>query len=131
MAVSKKNGSYAIEKITGVQNFDCDISYGDQNKVSISLAESDFKDKEKTVFFKYEVKCIGYIDNMEMDIPVKHIPQETITMSYSLDGVEYKEAFKINAKAGRWVGVKNGVFCNHDNTVKGGGYVEVDYVRYE
>ena len=131
MAVSKKNGSYAIEKITGVQNFDCDVSYADQNKVSIPLAESDFKDKEKIVFFKYEVKCVGYLDNMEMDIPVKHVPQETITMSYSLDGEEYKEAFTIHAKAGRWVGVKNGVFSNHDNTVNGGGYVEVDYVRYE
>ncbi|HCL03281.1 MAG TPA: hypothetical protein DHW61_12900 [Lachnoclostridium phytofermentans] len=68
---------------------------------------------------------------MEMDIQVKHVPKETITMSYSLDGEEYKEAFTINAKAGRWVGVKNGVFCNHDTTVNGGGYAEVDYVRYE
>lgn len=131
MAVSKKNGSYAIEKITGIQNFDCDVSYADQKKVSIPFTEGEFKDDEKTVFFKYEVKCVGYVDNMEMDIPVKHIPQETITMSYSFDGKEYKEAFTINAKAGRWVGVKNGVFCNHDNTVNGGGYVEVDYVRYE
>ena len=36
------------------------------------------------------------------------------------------------AKAGRWVGVKNGMFVNHNNEVKneGDGFVTVDYIRY-
>ena len=38
------------------------------------------------------------------------------------------------AKAGRWVGVKNGMFVNHNNEIKnenqGDGFVTVDYIRY-
>jgi hypothetical protein len=36
------------------------------------------------------------------------------------------------AKAGRWVGVKSGMFACHDNSIKTeAGYVTVDYVEYK
>ena len=40
---------------------------------------------------------------------------------------------KIDAKAGRWVGVKNGVFCVHkdgESAAPECGSATVDYIRY-
>ncbi len=130
-AVSRKSGRYVLNKITGTQYFDCDVPYTNQDNCTVDINEDDFVDEEKTIYFKYEVKCIGYVDKYEAGIYVKHVPQEKITMSFSFDGEKYIDSFSIDAKAGRWVGVKNGVFCSHDNTVNGGGYVDVDYVRYK
>ena len=39
------------------------------------------------------------------------IPRERITLSFSEDGVRYTEALSYVAEAGRWVGVKYGIFC--------------------
>ena len=49
------------------------------------------------------------------------------------DGINYLNALTIPSKAGRWVGVKNGVFIMHnaDETEEKGGYVTLDYVKYE
>jgi beta-xylosidase len=65
---------------------------------------------DKTVFVKYIVTKID---------------GDTITqLYYSLDNINYIKAGEIKAVAGRWVGVKNGVFCiARDNESK--GYVEV------
>lgn len=131
MAVKKDRDDYVLEKITGTQDFDCNVAYANQKIESIPLKISDFADENKDIYFLYEVKCVSYGDMLEEDIVISNIPKESITLSYSTDGKEYKEAFTIMAKAGRWVGVKNGVFCNHNNTIDGGGYAAVDYVRYE
>ena len=39
---------------------------------------------------------------------------ETVNIGYSIDGAEYIFAMSIKAEPGRWVGVKNGVFCLSD-----------------
>ena len=68
---------------------------------------------------------------MELDLPVKNAPVESVTFEISYDGVNYENAFSIPSKAGRWVGVKNGVFVAHNSEVAGEkGFVMVDYVRY-
>ena len=57
---------------------------------------------------------------------------ETIWKSalyYSFDGVEYNKVYEDNATAGRWVGVKHGVFCSHIGAGEG-GYVKVNYFKY-
>lgn len=131
MAVKKDKDGYVLEKVIGTQDFDCNVAYADQKIESIPLKISDFADEKKDVYFLYEVKCVSYGDMVEDNITLSNIPKESITLSYSMDGKEYKEAFTIMAKAGRWVGVKNGVFCNHNNTIDGGGYAAVDYVRYQ
>lgn len=132
LAVAKKNGTYTLKQIKGVQQFDCDMPYTQEDIQEFGVSDQDFTDDNKTVYVKYTVKCIGYEDHSEMNVPVKHVPKERITLEISFDGKEYIHAFSIDSKAGRWVGVKNGVFCMHDNTVKNHtrGYVTVDYVKY-
>lgn len=108
----------------------CRIQHKNSN--DFELSESDFKDTGKTVTFRYTVKCTGHIDHMELNLPVKAAPVEELTLELSFDGKNYEKAFSFASKAGRWVGVKNGIFCAHDNTVKNDktGYVLVDSVEY-
>lgn len=48
-----------------------------------------------------------------------------------MQGESPQSAIK-QAKAGRWVGVKSGMFACHDNSIKTeAGYVTVDYVEYK
>lgn len=133
-AVTLEDGNYIVEKIKGVQNFDCDTAYTDEEVSQVcTIKPEEFLDDDKTVYFKYSVKCIGHTVHRELDIPVENVPEEEITIAVSLDDKEYKDIITIPSKAGRWVGVKSGVFCAHNNDVKsdGQGYVTVDYVRYE
>lgn len=132
LAVAKRNGAYILRQMKGSQQFDCDMPYTQEDIQEFAVSEQDFTDDKKTVYLKYTVKRTGYEDHYEMNIPVKHVPKESVTLEISFDGKEYVHAFSIDSKAGRWVGVKNGVFCMHDNTVKNDtrGYVTVDYVKY-
>ena len=108
------------------------MPYTGEDINEIAVSDSDFTDDNKTVYLKYTVKCMGYEDHSEMNVPVKHVPKESVTMEVSFDGKEYAHDFSVDSKAGRWVGVKNGVFCTHDNTVKNEarGFVTVDSVVY-
>lgn len=133
-AVALKDGNYVLEAIKGIQNFDCDTAYTDQQILQLRIIKpGDFSDENKTIYFKYSVKCVGHTSHREMDIPVESVPKEEITIAVSFDDKEYEDIITIPSKAGRWVGVKSGVFCTHDNTIKSDeqGYVTVDYVRYE
>ena len=132
LAVEKRDNKYTVRQILGTQYFDCDMPYTTQNSNDFELSESDFKDTGKTVTFRYTVKCTGHIDHMELNLPVKAAPVEELTLELSFDGKNYEKAFSFASKAGRWVGVKNGIFCAHDNTVKNDktGYVLVDSVEY-
>lgn len=133
-AVTLKDGNYVLEAIKGTQSFDCDTAYTDEQVSEIcTINPENFADENKTIYFKYSVKCLGHTAHREMDIPVENAPEEEITIAVSFDDKEYKDIITIPSKAGRWVGVKSGVFCTHNNAVKsdGQGYVMVDYVRYE
>ena len=134
VAITLKDGKYVVEKIKGVQNFDCDTAYTDEEVLEVDIIRpEEFADADKPVYFKYSVKCVGHTVHRELDIPVENVPEEEITISMSLDGKDYKDIITIPSKAGRWVGVKSGVFCAHNSTVKSDaqGYVTVDYVRYD
>ena len=93
-----------------------------------------FADKEKTVYLRYTVKRTGTKDTKEMALAVKNVPVEEVTLEISFDGKAYEKQVSFTAKAGRWVGVKNGMFVNHNNEIKnenqGDGFVTVDYIRY-
>lgn len=67
-----------------------------------------------------------------MALSVKNVPVEEASLEISFDGKAYENAVSYTAKAGRWVGVKNGMFVSHDNTVKNeeNGFATVDYIRY-
>ena len=96
------------------------------------MIDCDKLNDNKDIYFKYTVKCTGHIDHMELDLPVKNAPVEEVTIEISYDGINYNDAISIEAKAGRWVGVKHGIFIAHNSEVKEeGGSIIVDYVRYE
>lgn len=133
-AVTLKNGDYVLEAVKGVQSFDCDTAYTDEQISQVSIIKpEDFADHNKSIYFKYSIKVAGHTVHRELDIPVENVPEEEITIAVSFDDKEYKDVITIPSKAGRWVGVKSGMFCVHNNTVNsdGQGYVTVDYVRYE
>ena len=52
------------------------------------------------------------------------------TFSYSWDGAHYKDInHKFLAQEGKWIGAKMGFFCNRPSKAKGGGWLDVDYIR--
>lgn len=132
MGIMKKADRYVLKRVTATQYFDCDAPFTDENVTLIPLEEgTDEFNPEKDVYFRYMVKCTGFEDHSEMNVPVKNVPVETITIDVSFDGQDYNHAFTINSKAGRWVGVKHGMFCMHDNTAGAeAGYITVDFVHY-
>jgi beta-xylosidase len=78
------------------------------------------------IYVKYEVKRVGIQD---LGPSETGYPLERVTISYSLDGKEYLEAGSMYAVPGRWVGVKNGVFCSRKEQGKG-GYATIESVMY-
>ncbi len=80
----------------------------------------------KEIYVKYTVKQIGKqnLNNNEKNFPLDHV-----TIEYSTDGNSYQMAGEMNAVPGRWVGVKNGVFCASENK-ESNGYAIINYVEY-
>ena len=137
------NGGRVFElvKITGKQEFDHQMAFAQSEESVMALDAEALAAANFDVIWKYEVKIREYVDRMDRkdwlnnEVWVRHIPREDIIMHMELNGkvVEGSE-LKIDAKAGRWVGVKNGVFCVHrdgEGVSPVCGYATVDYVRYE
>ena len=59
----------------------------------------------------------------------KQFPLERVKMEYSTDGSNYQTAGEMDAVPGRWVGVKNGVFCASANK-ESKGYARINTVQY-
>ena len=83
--------------------------------------------KANEIFVKYTVKQTGLRDLNENE---KDFPLETVTIEYSTDGNNYQKAGDMTSIPGRWVGVKNGIFCASENDGSK-GYAIVDSVIYE
>jgi beta-xylosidase len=81
----------------------------------------------KNMFVKYIVTRTGTRDLSDTE---KNFPVETVEISYSIDGTNYIKAGEMESVPGRWVGVKNGVFCVSLNK-QSNGYATIDYVDYE
>ena len=134
VGIVKNFGEYAIRTVRGTQSFDCEAAYSKEDFKDYPIAKDTFADKEKTVYLRYTVKRTGTKDTKEMALAVKNVPVEEVTLEISFDGKAYEKQVSFTAKAGRWVGVKNGMFVNHNNEIKnenqGDGFVTVDYIRY-
>lgn len=82
--------------------------------------------KDKEIYVRYTVKQTGRHDLNEIE---KGFPLELVTIEYGTDGSSYQKAGEMTAVPGRWVGVKNGMFCA--GTEKGSsGFAIVKYVEY-
>lgn len=134
VGIVKNFREYAIRTVRGTQSFDCEAAYSKEDVKDYPIAKDTFADKEKTVYLRYTVKRTGTKDTKEMALAVKNVPVEEVTLEISFDGKAYEKQVSFTAKAGRWVGVKNGMFVNHNNEIKneneGDGFVTADYIRY-
>lgn len=57
------------------------------------------------------------------------IPAEEIELFYSTDGTHYRSAITLPSLAGRWVGMKIGLYCMTDGETNG-GEAAFDYFRF-
>lgn len=122
----KRNGSaLELNFVKGVQKFGKILEEATEES-SVAVATLDAV-SDSAFYVKYEVKKTGVRDLSEKE---KGFPEETVTISYSLDGESYKEAGNMISVPGRWVGVKNGVFCMRKIPGEG-GRLAVEYVEYE
>lgn len=130
-AIAKVQDQFVLRQILGNQTFDCDVPYASQEVKELVVDADQLKKSGNQIIFRYTVQCTRKETKTEQSIPLYNMPVETITMEYSYDGTEFMDGFSIEAKAGRWVGVKNGVFCMHDNKSSAkDGYVTVKKVSY-
>lgn len=83
----------------------------------------------KEIYVRYTVRQTG---TQDLSSTEKGFPLELVTFEYGTDGTSYVKAGEMNAVPGRWVGVKNGVFCCSagDGIAKNSGYAVVDFVEY-
>ncbi len=121
--------SIVINTMAGNQRFDCDQAYTVESVLNTQTIHN-----VEEIYFRYTVKRTGTESHIEGGITVAAAPVETVTIEISTDGKNYTNQGSITAKAGRWVGVKSGVYASHENTIKKSsdkcGFVTVDYVRY-
>lgn len=121
----REDGQLIPRFITGVQKYGKilpDLTEETENPLpAISF------DAAGEIYVKYTVKRTGTRDLNENE---KNFPLELVTLEYSTDGNDYRTAGEMTAMPGRWVGVKNGVFCASAGT-ESTGYAVVDSVVYE
>lgn len=107
-----RNGEKEVAAISGTQTFKNEKAYSDDK---ITVLEKLAGDVDK-IFFRNRVESLPMIE--------KDVTRNRIYLDYSVDGVNYKNVLSYEAAAGRWVGVKNGIFACHENN--GAGSAKTD-----
>ena len=77
-------------------------------ETSTSLGTMVFADDSETITVRMSVHRVGTQNLSEKE---KNFPLEEVVFEYSTNGIDYKKAGSYMAAAGRWVGVKSGVYC--------------------
>lgn len=77
-------------------------------ETSTSLGALVFADDSETITVRMSVHRVGTQNLSEKE---KNFPLEEVVFEYSTNGTDYKKAGSYMAAAGRWVGVKSGVYC--------------------
>lgn len=127
--IEKCDGKLVAYHVKGFQDFDCDGAYTEEQKEEVQI--EGLEDNTENVYIRYTVKRTGTQDHYELGLPVLGAPVEETTIEVSLDGKKYTNPLTIPAKAGRWVGMKNGMFIRHNNRVKSEpGSMTVESVIY-
>ena len=114
--------------IEGVQNFG-KILVDAVEETAQELSALDWNQAAE-ISVKYTVRQTG---TQDLNGREKGFPLELVTFAYSTDGSSYRKAGEMNAVPGRWVGVKNGVFCCYagPEAKENCGYAVVDCVEYD
>lgn len=116
VCVKKTDKGMKIVTISGEQEFVNEKA----NAKDIVTEIEDFDGSE--IYFMNTVERIPSVE--------ENVPLEEIGLWYSLDGANYKKALSFNALAGRWVGVKNGIFCCNEGDGTEGS-VMADYFNIQ
>ncbi len=124
LAMKRRKNQIVFSYVKGKQKYGKILA--EQTEEEEQVLEMQDTDVCRKVLVRYTVNCVGRRDLNERE---KGFLLEEVVIEYSLDGVNYKEAGRMNAIPGRWVGVKNGVFClrREENA---GGYLLVSGVQY-
>ncbi len=125
----RKEGDWLLPCfILGVQNYGKVLPETVQETANRYLPKINWNQAGE-LYIKYVVKCVGTQDLNDKE---KAFPLELVTMEYSTDGENYQKAGEMNAVPGRWVGVKNGVFCAYAGAIEKEhtGYAVIDSVTY-
>lgn len=112
VALRLRNGEKEVAAISGIQTFKNEKAYSD-DKITVLEKLAGNVDK---IFFRNRVESLPMIE--------KDVTRNRIYLDYSVDGVNYKNVLSYEAAAGRWVGVKNGIFACHENN--GAGSAKTD-----
>lgn len=117
---TREGDEIVINRILGEQQF--------VQGTAIEREETKIVDRvsQMVMYFRYEVKK----SSETIEVEGITFAVEDVVMSYSTDGEIYKTCCEFKAAPGRWVGVKNGVFCYRKGMEDRRSYLCVDYVKY-
>lgn len=101
-AIRRREGSLSIISVSGSQTFKNEKAYSEDKVVELVNIDSTVE----KVFFRNRVESLPVVE--------KNVTRNKIYLDYSLDGTNYENVLAYEATAGRWVGVKNGIFCCHE-----------------
>ncbi len=124
VSVRRTKNGYTLYAINGHQHFGKILA---ESTVEEETEIASFELENGSLFIKYLVERDGYQDLNEKE---RHFPKEKVTISYSFDGYKYSDVLSMAAVSGRWVGVKNGVFCMSSKE-DSKGYAKVKKVEYK
>ncbi|MBR1650017.1 MAG: family 43 glycosylhydrolase [Lachnospiraceae bacterium] len=129
LSVLLKDGRYDLRTISGEQTFSNEKATA--NDLVTEIDEDIFPEgMAKEIYFKYSVTRVTS-DEINAEGKYKFpVPKEIVTLSYGFDGLNYKPALTFNAKAGRWVGVKCGLYIRNVDGAEGGN-LRCEYFLFE
>ncbi len=105
VAVRREQGTFKIVSVSGHQNFKNEQAFS-QDKVEELAEVKCTPENSCKIYFRNRVEKLPSLE--------KDVPRQMIYLDYSTDGENYTTALEYEATAGRWVGVKNGIFCCHE-----------------
>lgn len=108
VALKRENGVLSMVAISGSQTFQNEKAYSKDKVVELVRLDKPsggYASDSRKVFFRNRVELLPELE--------KNVTRNMIYLDYSVDGVNYDNALTYEATAGRWVGVKNGIFCCH------------------
>ena len=108
VALKRDNGVLSMVAISGNQTFKNEKAYSKDKVVELVRLDKlsgGYASDSRKVFFRNRVELLPELE--------KNVTRNKIYLDYSVDGVNYDNALAYEATAGRWVGVKNGIFCCH------------------
>ena len=125
IAIVRESDNYVIKLIRGEQHFDKENASAQD--IITEICRLPLTTRE--IYFHNIVEKISSTEYNQDGPYTFPIPAEKISLGYSLDGTNFENIYSYPSKAGRWVGVKNGLFCCHQGMEKA-GEVRASYFHF-